>query len=203
MEFTFQGMKFISTMNQDIGLAFMALLGLFSVCYFGWNKIIKHRKINRVADGDEKLWKKKKSKEIEKEIRGVADTTAQVLSQIASVAIAAVVLSIDLVLKLQAGTFNHAIASIAFISVSVATICYMFALEQFNVMISPSVSMGERFRLYHEGTNVKAIGFILFWASVLTFTLLADSWVITGFSCLATIGLIYRHYNLRWVRREK
>ncbi|MCD6522235.1 MAG: hypothetical protein J7K68_00655 [Candidatus Diapherotrites archaeon] len=193
----------IFTPEQSASIGILLVLLLFVVLYLGWNFVIKKRKIHRVAISDRELYKKKKhNKEVFEEIMLVFSTTPQVIGEITGFAVATVVLAITLLKGMPVGTGNYIITSASLLAFSIAGLCYLMTMEQLTTAISPSLTDAERFRLYEEAINLKTLAFAGLWAGVLLLMALVNMYAVL-ITAIYTAGLIYRHFELRWVRKER
>jgi hypothetical protein len=193
----------IPEMTADQLLGVVSILALFFafLVYLLWNLKIKKRMLRRVAHWDMVLYKKHAEK-YNDDMQNVFGTTAQVVSQIAPIAVAVLILGITLLGTWVPYSFQWYVNAIVVLVVSIASISYLFSTEQFCTLMSPCLSYEETCRLYEEGVNLKFMGFFTMWGAVLVSMLLVSPYVVIV-SCVFTGILFYRHYEKRWERTKE
>ncbi|MCD6522237.1 MAG: hypothetical protein J7K68_00665 [Candidatus Diapherotrites archaeon] len=186
--------------EHEIGIAAILMTFAYFVAYLFWNLVIKKRRLNRVAEGDRKIYQKNRKK-YKKALLNVFSTTPQVVSEAAGVSVATVVLAVTLLMTMQPGTFEYNITSAVLVALAIGSISYLMSMEQLNVALSPSITEGEKFRLYREAIDLKFVGFFMLWGAVLVAMLLTNVYAVL-ITCALTLIVIRRHYSKRWLREN-
>jgi len=181
------------------GLVFLGLGIIFVVGYLAWNILIKKKRIKRMADIVEA------SKWDPEAMRAVSEQTIPAFitlnSSLAGLTFASLMIIIAFII-LDRQVFSgqrDIILNVALGMSAIATVCYLFSLEQLTKILPPARDPDRLIRFYKYSISLWLLGMILIVATILLFLLLVNTYLMMGVGLFVLIVIIrYFKINNDW-----
>lgn len=196
--------QFQSDQNIVISLLIMGGFILVLISYAALNITWGKRGVRRIAESDAKI-RESDREGWRRQVQKIVPAFISANTGLAGITFAALIIVIAFIVidQSQFSVFTglkKGIVYAALAGAGIATVCWLFSLEQLTQMLSPSIEDGPLERFYLHSMNLWAIGMSLIVVALLLFLIVANAFIAATVGGVTTLIVIlyWRIQNGWW-----